>query len=146
MRFMVIVKAGKNSEAGILSTKETKETFTAMGKFNEELVKAGVMLAGEGLQPSSKGKRVRFSGKQRTVIDGPFAETKELIAGFWLWQVKSIEEAVEWLKRAPFDGGAEVEIRQVYEAWDFPADVLPPEDAAREQALRDELRKKAAKS
>ena len=146
MRFMVIVKAGKNSEAGILSTKETKETFAAMGKFNEELVKAGVMLAGEGLQPSSKGKRVRFSGKQRTVIDGPFAETKELIAGFWLWQVKSMEEAVEWLKRAPFDGGAEVEIRQVYEASDFPADVLPPEDVAREQGLRDELQKKAAKS
>jgi hypothetical protein len=146
MRFMVIVKADKNSEAGILPTKETKETFAAMGKFNEELVKAGVMLAGEGLQPSSKGKRVRFAGKQRTVIDGPFAETKELIGGFWLWQVKSMEEAVEWLKRAPFDGGAEVEIRQVYEACDFPADVLPQEGAAREQALRDELQKKAAKS
>jgi hypothetical protein len=145
MRFMVIVKADKNSEAGILPTKETKETFAAMGKFNEELVRAGVMLAGEGLQPTSKGKRVRFSGRQRTVIDGPFAETKELIAGFWLWQVKSMEEAVEWLKRAPFDGGTEVEIRQVYEACDFPADVLPPEDAAREQALRDELQRKAAK-
>jgi len=145
MRFMVIVKADKNSEAGILPTKKTKETFAAMGKFNEELVRAGVMLAGEGLQPSSKGKRVRFSGQQRTVIDGPFPETKELIGGFWLWQVKSIEEAVEWLKRAPFDGGAEVEIRQVYEASDFPADVFPPEDAAREQALRDELQKKAAK-
>jgi len=142
---MVIVKADKNSEAGILPTKKTKETFAAMGKFNEELVKAGVMLAGEGLQPSSKGKRVRFSGQQRSVIDGPFPETKELIGGFWLWQVKSIEEAVEWLKRAPFDGGAEVEIRQVYEASDFPADVFPPEDAAREQALRDELQKKAAK-
>jgi hypothetical protein len=146
MRFMVIIKADKNSEAGILPTKETKETFAAMGKFNEELAKAGVMLAGEGLQPSSKGKRVRFSGKQRTVIDGPFAESKELIGGFWLWQVKSIEEAVEWLKRAPFDGGAEVEIRQVYEANDFPAEVFPPEDAAREQALRDELQRKAAKS
>ena len=145
MRCMVIVKADKDSEAGHLATKKTKETFAAMGKFNEELVRAGVMLAGEGLQPSSKGKRVRFSGKQRTVIDGPFAETKELIAGFWLWQVKSMEEAVEWLKRAPFDGGTEVEIRQVYEMSDFPADVLPPEDAAREQALRDELRKKAAK-
>jgi hypothetical protein len=145
MRFMVIVKADKNSEAGVLPTKEAKETFAAMGKFNEELVKAGVMLAGEGLQPSSKGKRVRFSGQQRTVIDGPFTETKELIAGFWLWQVKSMEEAVEWLKRAPFDGGTEVEIRQVYEACDFPADVLPPEDAAREQALRDELQGKAAK-
>ena len=145
MRFMVIVKADKNSEAGVIPTKEAKETFAAMGKFNEELVKAGVMLAGEGLQPSSKGKRVRFSGQERTVIDGPFTETKELIAGFWLWQVKSMEEAVEWLKRAPFDGGTEVEIRQVYEVCDFPADVLPPEDAAREQALRDELQRKAAK-
>jgi hypothetical protein len=146
MRCMVIVKADKNSEAGVLPTKENRETFAAMGKFNEELVKAGVMLAGEGLQPSSKGKRVRFSGRQRTVIDGPFAETKELIAGFWLWQVKSMEEAVEWLKRAPFDGGTEVEIRQVYEASDFPAEVVPPEDAAREQAVRDELQKKTARS
>jgi hypothetical protein len=145
MRVMVIVKADKNSEAGILPTKETKDTFAAMGKFNEALVKAGVMLAGEGLQPTSKGKRVRFSGRQRTMIDGPFAETKELIAGFWLWQVKSMEEAVEWLKRAPFDGGTEVEIRQVYEASDFPAEVLPPEDAAREQELRDELQRKTAK-
>jgi hypothetical protein len=145
MRVMVIIKADKNSEAGILPTEETKATFAAMGKFNEELVKAGVMLAGEGLQPSSKGKRVRFSGKQRSVIDGPFAETKELIGGFWLWQVKSMEEAVEWLKRAPFDGGTEVEIRQVYEVSDFPTEVLPPEDAAREQALRDELQRKAAK-
>jgi hypothetical protein len=145
MRCMVLVKADKNSEAGIPLTKETKETFAAMGKFNEELVKAGVMLAGEGLQPSAKGKRVRFSGKQRTVIDGPFSETKELIGGFWLWQVRSMEEAVEWLKRAPFDGGAEVEIRQVYEVSDFPAEILPSEDAAREQALRDELQKKAAK-
>ena len=142
MRVMVIVKADKDSEAVVLPTKKTKETFAAMGKFNEELVKAGVMLAGEGLQPSSKGKRVRFSGQQRTIIDGPFTETKELIGGFWLWQVKSMEEAVEWLKRAPFDGGAEVEIRQVYEVSDFPAEVLPPEDAAREQALRDELQRK----
>jgi len=139
---MVIVKADKDSEAGVLPKKKTKETFAAMGKFNEELVKAGVMLAGEGLQPSSKGKRVRFSGQQRTIIDGPFTETKELIGGFWLWQVKSMEEAVEWLKRAPFDVGAEVEIRQVYEVSDFPAEVLPPEDAAREQALRDELQRK----
>jgi hypothetical protein len=142
MRVMVIVKADKDSEAGVLPTKKAKETFAAMGKFNEELVKAGVTLAGEGLQPSSKGKRVRFSGQQRTVIDGPFTETKELIGGFWLWQVKSMEEAVEWLKRAPFDGGAEVEIRQVYEVSDFPAEVLPPEDAAREQAVRDELQRK----
>src|SRR5579863_3525621 len=123
MRVMVIVKADKNSEAGILPSEETREMFAAMGKFNEELVKAGVMLAGEGLQPSSKGKRVRFSGQQRTVIDGPFAETKELVAGFWLWQVKSMEEAVEWLKRAPFDGGTEVEIRQVFELEDFPSGV-----------------------
>jgi hypothetical protein len=145
MRVMVIIKADKKSEAGVLPTKETKEMFAAMGKFNEALVKAGLMLAGEGLQPSSKGKRVRFSGQQRTVIDGPFAETKELIGGFWLWQVKSMEEAVEWLKRAPFDGGTEVEIRQVYEVSDFPAEVFPPEDAAREQALRDELQRKAGK-
>jgi len=142
MRVMVIVKADKDSEAGLLTTKKARETFAAMGKFNEELVKAGVMLAGEGLQPSSKGKRVRFSGQQRTIIDGPFTETKELIGGFWLWQVKSMEEAVEWLKRAPFDGGTEVEIRQVYEVSDFPAEVFPPEDAAREQALRDELQRK----
>ena len=145
MRVMVIIKADKKSEAGVLPTKETKEMFAAMGKFNEALVKAGLMLAGEGLQPSSKGKRVRFSGQQRTVIDGPFPETKELIGGFWLWQVKSMEEAVEWLKRAPFDGGTEVEIRQVYEVSDFPAEVFPPEDAAREQAVRDELQRKAAK-
>ena len=143
MRFMVLVKADKASEGGALPD---EKMLAEMGKFNEELVKAGVMLAGEGLQPSSKGKRVRFSGQQRTVIDGPFTETKELIAGFWLWQVKSIEEAVEWLKRAPFDGGTEVEIRQVYEAGDFPAEVLPPEDAAREQALRAELQRKASKS
>src|ERR1700746_3852234 len=119
MRVMVIVKADKNSEAEIQPRKETREIFAAMGKFNEELVKAGLMLAGEGLQPSSKGKRVRFSGQQRTVIDGPFAETKELVAGFWLWQVKSMEEAVEWLKRAPFDQETEVEIRPVREAADF---------------------------
>src|ERR1700756_2936931 len=123
MRVMVIVKADKNSEAGIQPSKEPREMFAAMGKFNEELVKAGVMLAGEGLQPSSKGKRVRFSGQQRTVIDGPFAETKELVAGFWLWQVKSMEEAVEWLKRAPFDGGTEIELRPGFEAGDFGKEV-----------------------
>ncbi len=145
MRVMVIIKADKDSDAGIAPTKETKEAFAAMGKFNEELVKAGVVLAADGLHPSSKGKRVRFSGQQRTIIDGPFTESKELIAGFWLWQVKSMEEAVEWLKRAPFDGGAEVEIRQVYEVSDFPAEVLSPEHAARMQAFRDELQKKAAK-
>ncbi len=115
MRVMVLVKADKDSEAGVLPS---AELLTDMGKFNEELVKAGVMLAGEGLHPSSKGKRIRFSGAERTVIDGPFAETKELVAGFWLWQVKSIDEAVEWLKRAPFEG-TEVEIRPVFEAEDF---------------------------
>src|SRR5829696_6471848 len=117
MRFMVIVKASKDSEAGVLPT---REMLAEMGKFNEELVKAGVMLAGEGLQASSKGARVRFSGKKRTVIDGPFAETKELVAGYWLWQVRSKEEAIEWLKRAPFQEG-EVELRQVFEAADFAA-------------------------
>jgi hypothetical protein len=116
MKVMVIVKADKSSEAGMLPKKELLEK---MGKFNEELVKAGVMLAAEGLQPTSKGKRVRFSGTQRTVIDGPFTEAKELIAGFWLWQVRSMDEAVEWLKRAPFDGGTEIELRQVFEPEDF---------------------------
>jgi len=122
MRFMVIVKANKDSEAGALPD---KKILTEMGKFNEELAKAGVMLAGEGLHPSSKGVRVRFDGTKRTVIDGPFAETKELIAGFWLWQVKSKAEAIEWLKRAPFGGGTEVEIRQVFEADDFGAEFTP---------------------
>ncbi len=122
MRFMVLVKADKNSEAGALPD---EKLLTAMGKFNEELVKAGVMLAGEGLQPSSKGARVKFSGEKRTVIDGPFTEAKELIAGFWIWQVKSKQEAIEWLKRAPFDGGTEVEIRQVFEAEDFGAEFTP---------------------
>ena len=122
MRFMVIVKANKDSEAGILPS---TEILTAMGKFNEELVKAGVMLAGEGLHPSSKGVRVRFSGGKHTVIDGPFTETKELVAGFWLWQVKSKQEAIEWLKRAPFGGGTEIEIRQVFEADDFGAQLTP---------------------
>jgi hypothetical protein len=122
MRFMVIVKADKNSEAGVMPS---REILTAMGKFNEELVKAGVMLAGEGLHPTSKGKRVRFSGGKHTVIDGPFTESKELIAGFWLWQVRSMEEAVEWLKRSPFDGGTEIEIRQVFEADDFGAELTP---------------------
>jgi len=123
MRFMVIVKADKNSEAGVLPD---KKILTEMGKFNEELVKAGVMLAGEGLQPSSKGARVKFSTSgKRIVTDGPFAETKELVAGFWLWQVKSKEEAIEWLKRAPFGGDTEVEIRQVFETEDFGAEFTP---------------------
>jgi hypothetical protein len=122
MRVMVIVKANKESEAGVLPD---KKILTEMGKYNEELSKAGIMLAGEGLQPSSKGVRVKFSGGKPTVIDGPFAETKELVAGFWLWQVKSKEEAIEWLKRAPFDGGTEIEIRQVFEADDFGAEFTP---------------------
>ena len=122
MRFMVLVKANNDSEAGVMPT---ENELAEMGKFNEELVKAGVMLAGEGLHPSSKGARVRFSGKKRTVIDGPFAETKELVAGFWIWQVKSKEEAIEWLKRAPFGGDTEVEIRQIFEADDFGAEYTP---------------------
>jgi hypothetical protein len=142
---MVIIKGNKDSEAGMQPTKQAKDMMAAMGRFNEELVKAGVVLAMDGLQPSSKGKRVRFSGQERTVTDGPFAEAKELVAGFWLWQVKSMEEAVEWLKRAPFDGGTEVEIRPVYEVADIPADVITPEHAARMQAVREDLQKKAAK-
>jgi hypothetical protein len=132
MRVMVFVKANKDSEAGIMPS---TELLTAMGKFNEELVKAGVLLDANGLHASKKSKRVKFSGQQRTVIDGPFAETKELIAGYWLWQVKSIEEAVEWLKRAPFDGGTEVEIRPVFEAADFGAQ-LTPELKAQDERLR----------
>ena len=132
MRVMVIVKASPESEAGVLPD---TEILTKMGKYNEELVTAGVMLAGDGLHPTSKGKRVRFSGATRTVIDGPFTETKELIAGFWLWQVRSMEEAVEWLKRAPFDGGTEVEIRQVFEAEDF-GDNFTPELREQQQRLR----------
>src|SRR5215468_5073738 len=138
MRVMVIVKADKNSEAGILPS---QELLAEMGKYNEELVKAGVMLAGEGLQASSKGKRVTFSGEKRTVLDGPFAETKELIAGFWLWQVRTMDEAVEWLKRAPFDGGTEVEIRRVFEAEDFGAE-FTPELREQEERLREEMRSK----
>jgi hypothetical protein len=121
MRFMVIVKADKDSEAGVLPD---RKLLAEMGKYNEELAKAGVMLAGEGLHASSKGARVKFSGKQRTVTDGPFSETKELVAGFWLWQVRSKEEAIEWLKRAPFDH-EEVEIRQVFEAEDFGPEFTP---------------------
>jgi hypothetical protein len=136
MRCMVIVKADKNSEAGVMPS---REILTAMGKFNEELVKAGVMLAGEGLHPTSKGKRVRFQGGKHTITDGPFTESKELIAGFWLWQVRSMEEAVEWLKRSPFDGGTEIEIRQVFETEDFGAELTPE---LREQ--EDRLRKQTA--
>lgn len=133
MRFMVIVPANEDSEAGVLPS---AETLAEMGKYNEELAKAGVMLAGEGLHPSSKGARVRFSGSQRTVIDGPFTESKELIAGFWLIEARSKEEAIEWVKRAPFDGGVEIEIRQVFEADDFAPSDPSGELRAAEARLR----------
>jgi hypothetical protein len=137
MRVMVIVKATKDSEAGVLPS---KELITAMGNYNEELVKAGIMLAGEGLKPSSQGKRLRFSGTKRTVIDGPFSETKELIAGYWIWQVRSMEEAVEWLKRCPnpMPGESEVEIRPVFEAADF-GENLTPEVREQEERLREQI-------
>ena len=137
MRFMILIKADKNSEAGVMPS---EQLLTEMGKYNEELVKAGVMLAGEGLHPSSKGARVRFSGSKRTVVDGPFSETKELVAGFWLIQVKSKEEAIEWVKRIPNPDGddSEVEIRQVFEAEDFGAE-LTPELREQEQRLRAEV-------
>lgn len=134
MRVMVLVKATEESEAGVLPS---EEMLDEMGKFNEELVKAGVMLAGDGLHPSSNGKRIAFDGKSRTVLDGPFAETKELLAGFWIWQVKSVDEAVEWLKRAPFQEGV-VEIRPVFELEDF-GDAVTPEIAEREARLRAEV-------
>ena len=137
MRFMVIVKADKTSEAGVLPD---QKLLTEMGKYNEELSKAGILLAAEGLQPSSKSVRVRFSGGKKTVIDGPFAETKELVAGFWLWQVKSKEEAIEWLKRAPF-AETEVEIRQVFEADDF-GDAFTPELREQEERIRMQAAKK----
>jgi len=135
MRVMVLVKASRESEAGEMPS---EELLTQMGNYNEELVKAGIMVAGEGLHPTSKAKRVRFTGKQRAVIDGPFSETKELVAGYWLWQVKSMDEAVEWLKRAPFDGGAEVELRPVFEAEDFGAEYTP-ELREREERLREQV-------
>ncbi len=137
MRFMVIVKANKDSEAGVMPS---EKMLTDMGKFNEELVKAGVMLAGEGLHASSKGARVKFSGGKTTVVDGPFAETKELVAGYWMWQVKSKEEAIEWLKRAPFED-TEVEIRQVFEAEDFGAE-FTPELREQEARLRSQIEAK----
>jgi hypothetical protein len=142
MRFMVIIKANKDSEAGVLPN---QRLLTEMGKYNEELVKAGVMLAGEGLHPSSKGARVRFEGSKRTVIDGPFAETKELVAGFWLIQVKSKEEAIEWVKRIPSfgDEAAEVEIRQVHEAEDFGAE-FTPELREQEERIRAQAAAQAA--
>ena len=132
MKVMVIVKANKDSEAGVLPS---TEMLTKMGKYNEQLVQAGVMLAGEGLQSSAKGKRVKFSGQQRTVTDGPFAETKELIAGFWIWKVKSMDEAIAWIKRAPFDGGVEIELRPFFAAEDFGAE-FTPELRAQEERLR----------
>ena len=137
MRFMMFVRADKNTEAGALPR---PELIAAMGRFNEEMMKAGVMLAGEGIQPSSKGARITFSRGTRTVTDGPFAD-KELVAGFWMIQVKSKGEAIEWAKRVPFADGEVIEIRQVFEASDFPAEVLSPQDAAREQAMREELRR-----
>ena len=138
MRFMVIVKADRNSEAGVMPS---TQLLTAMGKFNEEMVKAGVMLAGEGLHPSSKGARIKYSGKDRTVTAGPFGATNELVSGFWLIQVKSQEEAIEWMKRAPFDGGAEIEIRQVFSAEDF-GEALTPELREQEERLRAQAAKK----
>jgi hypothetical protein len=134
---MVIVKASKESENGVMPD---TGLLAAMGKYNEELANAGIMLAGEGLHPTSKGKRVRFSGSDRTVIDGPFAETKELIAGFWLWKVKSMDDAIAWLKKAPFDGGTEIEVRPIFEADDFGAEYTPElrrqDDAIREKIER----------
>jgi hypothetical protein len=142
---MLIVKASKDSEAGAMPS---AGLIAAMGKFNEEMAKAGVLLAADGLQASSKGARVKFSKGKRTVVDGPFAETKELIAGFWLIQVKSREEAIEWAKRSPAPHeteDCEIEVRQIFEVADFPADVLPPDFAAREKAIRGELHKNAGK-
>jgi hypothetical protein len=138
MRFMVIVKADRNSEAGVMPS---TELLTAMGKFNEEMVKAGVMLAGEGLHPTSKGARIKYSGRERTVTQGPFGGTGDLAAGFWLIQVKSRDEAIEWMKRAPFDGGAEIEIRQIFDAEDF-GEALTPELREQETRLRAQGAKK----
>src|SRR5262245_66043649 len=135
MRVMVIVKANPESEAGQMPS---EDILAAMGEFNEQLVNAGVMLAGDGLHPTSKGKRVKFSGRDRVVIDGPFAETKELISGYWIWKVSSMDEAVNWLERAPFDGGTEVEIRPIFEADDFGQE-LTPELRAQEERLRARL-------
>ena len=137
MRVMVFVPADKQSEAGVMPS---QELVSKMMKFNEDLVKAGVMLDGQGLAPTSRAKRVKFSGSQRTVIDGPFAESKELVAGYWIWQVKSIEEAVEWLKRAPFDGGVEVIIRPIFEPADFGKE-LSPELLAKDERLRVEIQR-----
>jgi hypothetical protein len=140
MRFMLQVRADRDTEAGVMPS---RELVAAMGRFNEEMIKAGIMLAGEGLQPSSKGARISFVGGKPTVIEGPFADPRELIAGFWMIQVPSKAAAIDWAKRAPFEGGV-IEIRQVYEASDFPAEILPAEDAAREQAWRDEQQRNTA--
>lgn len=139
MRVMVLVKADKDSEAGVMPS---AEMLTRMGAYNEELVKAGVMLAGEGLHPSAKGLRMRFSGTQRMITDGPFAEAKELLCGFWIWQVRSFDEAVEWLKRAPFDGNTEIELRPVFEMEEF-GDLVTPERRERKENLRAEFEKRA---
>jgi len=138
MRFMVIVKGDKNTEAGVMPS---TELLTAMGAFNEQMVKAGVMLAGEGLHPTSKGARIKYSGKQPSVSHGPFAVTNDLVAGFWLIQVASLEEAIEWMKRAPFDGGAEIELRQVFDTEDF-GEALTPELREQEDRLRAQVAKK----
>ena len=140
MRFMLIVKASKESEAGAMPS---KELVAAMGKFNEEMIKAGVMLSGEGLHPSSKGARIAYSGQKRTVTEGPFSQTGELIAGFWVIQVKSRQEAMDWAARVPFTNGEVVEVRQIFEASDFPPEILPPDAAAREQSWRDAQQRKA---
>jgi hypothetical protein len=142
MRVLVMVPGDKNSEAGVMPT---EELLSQMTKFNEELVKAGVMLMGEGLRPTSKGKRVRFDGGQRKVIDGPFTESKEIVAGFWLWQVKSMDEAVEWIKRAPFGGGVTIELRPVFEAEDFGKE-FTPELRERESRMREEIGRQKAGS
>ena len=144
MRFMVIVKATEDSEAGVMPS---EELLTAMMKYNEELVKAGIMLAGDGLQPSSKGARVQFDGPKRTVVDGPFAETKELVAGYWIWQVRSLDEAIEWVKRCPnpMPGPSEIEIRPLYEMEDF-GDIVTPEVREQEKRLREETEKLAKKA
>lgn len=141
MKVMVIVKANEDTEAGVMPT---EKDLASMGHFNEELVKAGVMLAGEGLHPTSRGKRIRFSGKSPTVLDGPFAETKELIAGFWIWQVRSMEEAVEWARRCPMGDGAELELRMVFEAEDF-GEAYTPEIRAQEDRMRIELERQQAR-
>jgi hypothetical protein len=142
MRFMMLVKASKESEAGMLPS---KELIAAMGNFNEEMAKAGVLIAGEGLQPSSKGARITYSGSKRSVTDGPFAETKELLAGFWMIDVKSKADAIAWASRVPFADGEVVEVRQVFETSDFPAEVMPPEEAAREERLREELQRRTGR-